>query len=527
MNAVWHIAAKDIRRMVLPAGLWICFVVGSVLWFRLAAVGLDGGLGWLGAMTSWSRLLVAIQLLFALVLAGTVVLEDPLIGHRAFWPTRPISGARLLAAKVTATLVLFVAAPALALMAVWLGIGFGFGTALVAAVQFMAKLAMVIVLALMVAGLTRNLAQFVFCAVALIFVVGFAPAAAGLIGPQDLEMAVLRTRMNVLLGAVLSVMAVVVVHQYLTRAARRSWLLLAVGLVMSVGIAAAWCWDWTREPAPAAPLGRDAKLEVAAGVSIERILGSLETPIPTPLQRKQRVPTLDLRARANGDRIHVPLGGRGELMWSDGTRVDVKLVGAGAIPDAAVRAALHAGVPAASFTWSMRMRRTSEPEVVLRREPAEWHGWIEVGEFRPTTRLELPLLVDASAESGPNRIRLLTVEKPAGDRPGWIVLEDRDAWPGWRYGPGANVVMGLRREVRDRFGLVARDRSAVHVLHEQEVGAVSMAAMVTGILRLGLPADIATEWEGATLVKVRFERVGGSRRPVIARGVTIVPDKEP
>lgn len=104
MNLILHIMAKDLRRLTWALALW----AGAGV---LAVVGTN--VSGPPQSTLESLGLVAMFQFFGLSIAliAAIVQEDGLTGSTAFWRTRPISGGRLLTAKLSLIGVLFVVIP--------------------------------------------------------------------------------------------------------------------------------------------------------------------------------------------------------------------------------------------------------------------------------------------------------------------------------------------------------------------------------------------------------------------------------
>jgi len=104
MNLIVHIMAKDLRRLTWALALW----AGAGL---LAIVGTN--FGGVPQSTLESLGLVALVQFFGLSIAlvAAIVQEDGLTESTAFWRTRPITGGRLLTAKLCLIGTLFVVIP--------------------------------------------------------------------------------------------------------------------------------------------------------------------------------------------------------------------------------------------------------------------------------------------------------------------------------------------------------------------------------------------------------------------------------
>jgi hypothetical protein len=100
MNLTWHIIKKDLRALRWPLLLWTLLIVmklgaGALL---LTADGTEGD-SWILSLDAAAKILAALEVL-SFILVAALVQEDPLVGTTAFWVTRPISGGRLLRAKL-------------------------------------------------------------------------------------------------------------------------------------------------------------------------------------------------------------------------------------------------------------------------------------------------------------------------------------------------------------------------------------------------------------------------------------------
>ncbi|MCF7688881.1 MAG: hypothetical protein K9N01_11325 [Cephaloticoccus sp.] len=104
MNLIWHIIKKDFRSTAWGLLMWaVC--LGYLFTFRKIQV------------VQWSFMdNLGVYALFAfaaltVVLIAAIVQEDGLTGNNEFWRTRPISGGRLLAAKMILIGIVFLIGP--------------------------------------------------------------------------------------------------------------------------------------------------------------------------------------------------------------------------------------------------------------------------------------------------------------------------------------------------------------------------------------------------------------------------------
>lgn len=258
MNLLWHIVAKDVRRMWLPTALWLAFVGGSALYFAMRP-GVDplGYDAWITVTNSLALVVSGAQFFIGFVLTGVLVLEDPVMGTDSFWPTRPVSRPRLLAAKAVTAALLFVIAPALALVPAWGIAGFSASEMTSAAQEAMLKHAHVTAFALGMGGLAATLAQFLFGALAVAVLHMLCGAAVmTILTPQETALSVRHARNFLIQSLVLPAFAGLAVHQYLTRSRKRGWII--VGCLLAVTALIRNVWPWSLEALTSRPLPLDA-----------------------------------------------------------------------------------------------------------------------------------------------------------------------------------------------------------------------------------------------------------------------------
>jgi hypothetical protein len=168
MRLTWHIFAKDLLRLRLPLILWGLLMAAKVA-FYAAIAGVFGppNLEWLGHMMDAPILVIrsTIEPLIAFVLAGCLIYEDPLVGTDPFWVTRPISGGRLLGAKILGAGILFVLLPVLINVPWWLSCGFGDPEMVRAAVPMAIKYSMVVAIGMACASATDAFPRFFLWAI--------------------------------------------------------------------------------------------------------------------------------------------------------------------------------------------------------------------------------------------------------------------------------------------------------------------------------------------------------------------------
>lgn len=248
MNLTWHIVAKDLRRLRLPLALWVA------LFFAEFAVGLRLLNGSPLSYSSFDNLQTFYWVLFALhamigyLLVASLIFDDPLVGTTAFWPTRPISGARLIGAKLLACVLVFGLLPILVTIPWWLYCGYGGHQVMEASLDSLVLQIIPVSVGLLIASLTGTMPRFLTWTLLSVAVLGFAlvlhpkPQTTHLFF-HGMEVAVdasgrTEGRFNMLYTIALAGVALVITHQFLTRRLVRSLVLLAcvAGLLTVEGL---------------------------------------------------------------------------------------------------------------------------------------------------------------------------------------------------------------------------------------------------------------------------------------------------
>jgi hypothetical protein len=233
MKLIWHIAKKDLRRLRWPLVLF-----GALMLLQYAVWSIAEAKS--GVSTSVAVAVWGMHLLMAWLLVPLFVHEDAVVGL-AEWRVRPISGARLLGAKVLGIFFGLCLWPSLLTLPWWLNFGFGAGEIVhVMAVNTLGMMALTGV-ALLIAGLTRDFAKFIAASlivavtaalVALTTAADIPANGEGAVGP-----ALAMTRAALGWGIVLATAIMVVPMQYLGR--RPGWMRgLAIGAGLSAVIVA-------------------------------------------------------------------------------------------------------------------------------------------------------------------------------------------------------------------------------------------------------------------------------------------------
>lgn len=226
MRLIWHIIAKDVRRVAWVWLAWLALLVTAVTWMQ--GRGSVGGAA--VGMVAW---LLIIALGF--VVAGILMLEDPISDGRAAWRTRPVGRVRLLATKLACGLLLMgvtpwlLTGPARSVTAGWFTVG----------TWSEALFLPLVVPALAIGALARDVGHFALCSVFLAVVHVAMKALAG-IGP--LLPAHERVAREVWLQApVWPLMSAVLIVQVLTGRTRLGWALIGA---WGVAVVLRGIWPW-------------------------------------------------------------------------------------------------------------------------------------------------------------------------------------------------------------------------------------------------------------------------------------------
>lgn len=165
MRLAWHIVTKDARRLWLPLALWgVLLTLQNATEWRLShwpAAEADG----VERLKGLALMLKFLGYFVGYILAAAVIREDPPHGSTAFWMTRPLSGARLLGAKLLGCAVLLGALPYAFMLPWWLA-ATDLDQVLPAARELLGWRAVTVAPAIVVAALTESAGSFLAWTVA-------------------------------------------------------------------------------------------------------------------------------------------------------------------------------------------------------------------------------------------------------------------------------------------------------------------------------------------------------------------------
>ena len=277
MKPTFHIIGKDLRdlRLLLPlAGWWTVSVLQPLLLSvapRLPSSppAFEMMLGVFVAGLAW--LLAALDLGLLVLIVSQLVQRDSTVGTTAFWLSRPISRARLLAGKSLFLLLAVILPTVAAQFLMLLFNGVTLNDAVRSAPQIFVIQMLVLCVLMMLACLTPNLSRMLFLGI--IAAVGLA------IVQYTLRLPLLRNGWDrslddsSVIGFSLFLLAVavaVVCHQYLARRTKRSLILASSVFPGTILFMTLWPWDFwpTESPVPRDILNPE---QVAARVEVDSL----------------------------------------------------------------------------------------------------------------------------------------------------------------------------------------------------------------------------------------------------------------
>jgi hypothetical protein len=282
MRLTWHMVWKDLTRLRLVLALWFAvFVLEYALGIRLLCGGAqDFYLFERIRLLDWA--VFGLRGVIGYVLVAVLILEDPLVGSTAFWPTRPISRRRLLGAKLLACLCVFWALPVLVTLPWWAFCGYGVHDLVQAFLYTFEQNLIPVAMALMIASLTDTLSRFLAGTLIAVAVVGTGLTV--ILSSDDFSrvtavnfhhaLELSNARIYQLIGLALAGFAAVITHQFLTRNLRRSLAILTcfAALIVLGGAQrpldlARFVFEHARWPMPPLPLVDGVEVE-SGGTSI-------------------------------------------------------------------------------------------------------------------------------------------------------------------------------------------------------------------------------------------------------------------
>lgn len=517
MSLIWHIVRKDCRRIALAVAVWSGLVALWTLAFARFPVPLD--LAAPGSMVNeemTTRRFIGIaggifQFGLGVMVLAQLVQQDRLLGTTAFWFTRPVSGGRLLLAKMLSVLVLFVLVPIGALSVVWLALGFTAQEIAMAALEQARWLALYLLFAWPLATLAKGLGEFVAVftgtlAVAIgtfLFAVSRQTPAHPLLGPDGVAAAV---SLFVVVGFVAIVMV-----QYLWPRRRLGWRILTGVAIVFVGGCVIHPWfleGWGRH-IPGRHSDRHP-LQPIAGLKADRLLVG---------KTHNELCFLSSADSKRHEQV-IPVACEGHVE-------NVVFVGARA-PDWGSELALDVLAPEperTAVTWAFRLDGPSH-------SPSPTQSTVRLDRLRvfamsvrPEVLGRLPMQKGAELKAGGCRMRVLAV-RHWPDRTS-IVVEQVGAWNGveFGYGRSGDEATSSSLPAFDVFVVEGADHQRTAASRRGTAMAfsnsVAMSVLELNVVPPVPPKDVWRWAETAVLIPVRF--AAGGREDAQSLAATEIP----
>ena len=251
MNLVVHQFKKDLRRTSLLLGLWSLIIIIQVLLIGVNPKPGDVLLSWSLPVTG--MVLGTINSILVLVMIPILVHQEPLVGTKAFWFTRPISRADLLCSKALYVLLL-VSLPILIKSSSFFAHGVTFKDVMLAIPQLTIQECSWIFTVAAVAVLTPNFARFAIVGAvigAVWYLCSFMLQMYMLLSNPMYALTIIGTKgMSRMLSSSLIVIVfglAIVLVQYLTRRTKVAVVLLFIGSILSISAKYLWPWDYLKD----------------------------------------------------------------------------------------------------------------------------------------------------------------------------------------------------------------------------------------------------------------------------------------
>jgi hypothetical protein len=313
MKLLVHLIKKDARALGRLWCFWVLLVVAQVGAAVELSLPYTRDLARYQYVQGYFYGLGAAWMLMAYLLAGAAILQDPPVGTKIFWMTRPISGGMLIRAKLAAIFIFLVLVPALVWLPWWVACGFGASDLAAASIKMVELAFLAVAPAVILGAISGDGPRFM-----LYNVVGV--AAAGTLGLvlalRSSESAhgtvVTRTWLGLLIMAGLAIAAVAT--QYRSRRWGRAVTQLLSGVVLGSAAAAYFPFDASAlfkatKPAPA---------EFADQVQFSVHLLSVNSN-PGPKDTHEVTISVDVEGSPPNTSL-APGYADVELSWPDGTR---------------------------------------------------------------------------------------------------------------------------------------------------------------------------------------------------------------
>jgi hypothetical protein len=314
MKLIWHIAQKDLVRLRGWIALRTLVLVATVVAGWLARAG------WVANWTQLMTLVTTLQwidLVLVFVITLLLVQEDRVAGAEPFWVTRPMSGGRLLGAKLLAALVAFVGLSTLIMLPWWLACGFGSEDVGWAVAEIVLSQLAIVLPAALVSALTDSFARamlwtlvLAMAAVSSVALWGFFVAGRSMY--PGTELVAMRTACA--LGVLALTVSAVVAWQFFTRRTVQSLLMFGGGLMLAMVVIFQWPDAW---------VPRKHLVEINAGVAAGVALSFESAGATMPTPGKPVWLTIGLKATGVPDDLLLSVQADTQVWrWPDGMKLE-------------------------------------------------------------------------------------------------------------------------------------------------------------------------------------------------------------
>jgi hypothetical protein len=275
MRIMWHIFAKDLRRLRWPLVAWIAIVIARVVTTAFLSELAFTDFAWQFIGGNVSALFATVDVLMLALLVSGLVHDEPLLGPDAFWLTRPIRPTTLLTAKLVFAGVFLIAVPAVGQSVAVAAMTRTAADALRVIPSALVNQGLWVVAFVAIATLTPSPARFAVALVGSVATLAIAGAlfTAVLILTAEIDSppgSPIADRSGAIVGSCLwaAVALMVIVCQYRTRRVRQALFAGIAGMLLSAAIVNWWPWPFAKAAEPdLGPWARDA---AAVHVELDR-----------------------------------------------------------------------------------------------------------------------------------------------------------------------------------------------------------------------------------------------------------------
>lgn len=548
MNLIFHIVRKDVLRLRAWVATWLAVLALPVVpsFFteefahELNKIGVGG-------------LQHVLQVLTAGIVVVLLVQGDSVLGTRAFWRTRPIGAGRLLVAKMVAALTILWGGWMLIGLPWWLWCGWGAGEITRAALEALVMALVITTPGFVLGALTDSVARaIIWSPIALVFLLWFLPAAAGVMGQFEAQRFFVRSAVAMIATSV--IIWIALAGFYRGRWSRKSFWFWGVGAVVLWMLAATL-------PSDQLLRGHRAELrpELGRRVTVKYESASIDV---TLNHKREQVHSRVAFSAQGVDELPYVLEGMGAMQrwcWSEFSyerdaffnRIGHRRIPAGYSPlkkdpettahwqqkrDSAGRS-LVPRVPPPTIENPQDPHFQAYQNLIdqksighrLSQQPSTYNATLWFALLRDSVAAEVPLSAGSVGLGGDHRVDIRTV---SSDAKGWHALVVDYTPQSWTreiretlrkaehsviYRDEAEYVL-LNRATKESVLAPLQHRPRVVYVHGVGVCRKQLSATVAPIVRNGAVVT-RPEWQsGLSLAYVRWETVAIFKREVKAEG---------